>query len=142
MSSYLNFYVRKNDTFVLLDNFSRNSIIYSKFNGAPWEKIAEVNSNMIDNVQKLIHLEVKECEKAIKKLKKKIKLLSATNETIKEKCDWIDEFNEDIVDYKNEIKWEKAAIRFLDFIKRVGENEGNTIYYGCECWEPTVDDVV
>ena len=141
MSCYIYFFVRKNDTFVLLDSFSRNSIVFQEFESAPWEKVSKLNLNLIEQAQNSFCGEIKELKNEIKKNKGVIKDILKAGIGQAGNEEYVYGLQKDIDEYKANIALYKRAVYFMSFVKNIAEFDGNEIYYGMECYDPTLEDV-
>lgn len=133
MSSYIYFYVRKEDTFIPIGEFSRNNEIYqvfNEYNDAPYEKITEAKfSGPIANLeekkikyQAAIMREVQ----AIEDLKTINAPLDEITERIWERRNSIESLREDI----KEIDW---TINRLKFYRDINDDYyGVKVYVGIE----------
>lgn len=133
MSSYIYFYVRKEDTFIPIGEFSRNNEIYqvfNEYNDAPYEKIVEAKfSSPIANLeekkikyQAAIMREVQ----AIEDLKTINAPLDEITERIWERRNSIESLREDI----KEIDW---TINRLKFYRDINDDYyGVKVYVGIE----------
>lgn len=145
MSEYLNVYIttENKEVFIPLGTFCRSTKIYEVMSAnAPYEKIRELT---IDKLNRLI-LEVKDnlfsLQKRKKSYKKALKLLSSKAEnmlpTYFEIISTIEDLDEEIEEYKFVLN------RFEIYNEILNDyNEASTqIYYGIECYPPSIDDII
>ena len=157
MSTYTNFFIRVNDIFVPIGSWSRNSILGSEFiTRGPWRKVRPITSN------ELMEL-IREFEKKQDSFNEKISELERKRDYVVDKCNSVDEkieaterYNEEIRDYKIEIEEYEYAINTLSvYIEIIEEitfsvkdalpfkaDDKKYMYYGVEIECPTLEDIV
>ena len=145
VSEYLNIYIttENKEVFIPLGTFCRSTKIYEVMSAnAPYEKIRELT---IDKLNRLI-LEIKanliSVQKRKKNYKKALKLLGSKTvnmfPTYFEIISTMEYLDEEIEEYKFILN------RFEIYNEILNDyNEVNTqIYYGIECYPPTVEDII
>lgn len=147
MSSYIYFFLRSEDCFIPLGTWTRNSKFYEVFQEAPCEKISMLSFSRISAVWNDIAENIENIKKKITNKEKVIKEIALFNNDITEKMEVIKEIREDIEYYEELNKQYEEVISFLKTLTIIlGEMEDrdlniNCIYYGIECYEPTVKDI-
>lgn len=147
MSEYLEFYARKDNTFVELDCFSRNSKHFQLFLNKPqYGKIKFLSEEEVDSVITNINTEIATVKKAIKDGKKFVEHFSVNpyNDSI---ADTYSDALGQIREFKEELKELKATRKFYEVLCDMinnGEycNPKITYYVGLETGDnPTVEDI-
>ena len=116
MSSYLNFYLRLNDTFVSIGNYSSNNFIYQIFKGyVPYEHISALTVNKINEIINDIKEEINSVKELQQKDKDTINLImDAKNTSIDEKLHVVTEYKDTIAERDDYIENLKNTIRTLE----------------------------
>ncbi len=153
MSAYIEFFIKGKDRFYPIASYCRNSEVYRVMSeGAPWEKVRALSVERLNTYRSFMLEDVMKEEKRINEQEHELQLIPTFNNSIEEKIDAIDSVKELIADKKEDIKAAKYVINFIDFLidiineVKYGEHEdldpNSYLYYGIECWEPTVNDIV
>lgn len=150
MSSYVHFFVRKDDVFCPIGTFSRNSGYYQAFyHYLPYEKCRSISSNLLVTIRTEIKKVIKDNEKYIKNLEESKKEVSSFNNSVEEKIEVISDLINSIQELEadnEELKDVCAFTRFLDNVmeEAICTDTGTDkyIYAGIECPEPTIDDLI
>ena len=124
MSSYVNFYLRMNETFIPITDYSRNSTIYQFVaHGAPYGKIKPVTLDMIEDYISNAVDRINEIEESINKEKSTISIImDAKGNSLEEKVDYLEEINNLIEDYEHEKEYVRKAICFFGVLEDMIEN--------------------
>lgn len=150
MSSYVHFFVRKDDVFCPIGTFSRGSGYYQAFcHYLPYEKCRAIPSDLLVTIRGEIKNGIKENERYIKNLEESKKEVNSFNNSIEEKIEVISDLLNSIEEVEFEIEELKVVYAFTRFLDNVMEEAIYTdisadkyVYAGIECPEPTVDDLV
>lgn len=148
MSSYVNFYIRVNKSFIPIGSYSRSNPIYRAINQMlPYEKITALTSEKIGKVIDEIKEEIEELEKLKEKDKQTCdKILSMVGNSVEEKMASIYsiEAEDENIDYElEELKYSKNILQvYLDMIDEIHYSEGyvmdndynHYIYAGVEAY--------
>ena len=122
MSSYVNFYLRVNDSFAPIGSYSRSNEMYQVVSrGVPYEKIVALKSRDITNFIKQLENSVEDVKKYYEKSKSRIPLImNAENTSLDEKLATVAEIEQgfDAADeYISEITFAADTLRvFLNMI--------------------------
>ena len=127
MSTYVQIYARKGDTFIELSNYSRNSEIYSLFEThAPYEKIRPLTEQDIKDI-------VAECNKAIvatideqDRLSAEMRAIDGWKNPVGEKLGVYRDIGEQMYDARELQKQYEATLAELDMFSRIA-----CTYKGC-----------
>jgi hypothetical protein len=147
MSEYLEFYARKDNTFIELDCFSRNSKHFQLFLNKPqYGNIKILSEGEIDSVITNINTEIATVKKAIKDGKKFVEHFSVNpyNDSI---ADTYSDALGQIREFKEELKELKATKKFYEALCDMINNgvycsPTITYYVGLETGDnPTVEDI-
>ena len=147
MSEYLEFYARKDNTFIELDCFSRNSKHFQLFLNKPqYGKIKLLSDEEVNNVITNINTEIATVKRAIKDGKKFIEHFSV-NPYSDSIADTYSDALGQIREFKEELKELKAARKFYEVLCDMINNgeycNPKIIYYvGLETGDnPTVKNI-
>ena len=124
MSSYVQFYLRMNETFILITDYSRNSTVY-KFVApdAPYGKIKPVTLDMIENYVSNAVDRIAEIEEYIAKERSRISfIMDAKGNSLEEKLDYLEGINNLIKDDENEKECVRKAICFFGVLEDMIDN--------------------
>lgn len=148
MSEYLEFYARKDNTFVELDCFSRSSKHFQLFLNRPqYGKIKILSEGEIDNVINHINAEIADVKGAIKDGKKFVKNFSINPYSNDNIADTYSDALGQIRDFKEELKELKTTKKFYEALCDMISNgvycNPKIFYYvGLETGDnPTVKDI-
>ena len=153
MSTYINFFIRRGDDFVPLGDYSRNSIIYRIANSyAMWEKVSPLSKAGIEQMITEAERQQRAYQESIVEVKAKIAQLKDLSCTWNEALEYLDDYEEAIQDYEQDIKEARYAKHFFGFLIDIIEtvqyadkkeyDYNNYIYVGIEIGHPTVKDIV
>ena len=152
MSTYIHFYVRSpHDDFVEIGEFSRNNKIYSVCGeDAPYEAIAALNVNQIQEYCGRMDCNIQLCKDHIKQYRERMTAIASFNDPIDDKLEAISMLQSDCDEEQEEIEEYYGAVGFLRTLLNIIEannysdspiNIDELIYYGVEISDPTVKDI-
>lgn len=153
MSVYIDFFIRRGDDFIPLSDYSRNSIIYRIANSyAMWEKVSPLSKAGIEQMITEAERQQRAYQESIVEVKAKIAQLKDLSCTWNEALEYLDEYEEAIQEYEQDIKEARYAKHFFGFLIDIIEtvqyadkkeyDYNNYIYVGIEIGHPTVKDIV
>lgn len=153
MSAYINFFIRRGDDFISLSDYSRNSIIYKIANNyAMWEKVSPLSKVGIEQMINEAERQQRAYQESIAETKARIAQLKDLSCTWNEALEYLDEYEEAIQEYEQDIKEARYAKHFFGFLIDIIEtvqyadkkeyDYNNYIYVGIEIGHPTVKDIV
>ena len=157
MSSYINFFIRSDDKFLPLSDFSRSSEIYQRLNNnVPYEKLRALTYNELNNIVNDIIEDTRKYNNRILKYKKEIELIATFNNSAEEKLEAIDSAESTIKDIEESISelnfaqgWFDSLCRIIDSASEYTDEDYNHlidaskyIYAGIETpLVPTLEDI-
>ena len=157
MSSYMNFFIRSDDKFLHLSDFSRNSEIYQRlYNNVPYEKLRALTYNELDSIEDAIIEDKRKYADLISEYKKEIELIATFNNSAEEKLEAINSTESMIKDIEESISelnfaqgWFNSLCRILDSARDYTDENNNLlvdadkyIYAGVETpCVPTLEDI-
>lgn len=157
MSSYINFFIRSDDKFLPLGDFSRSSEIYQRLhNDVPYEKLRALTYNKLDSIEDDIIEDKRVLNDKIRNYKKEIDLIATFNNSTEEKLEAINSTKEVIRDCQESIDeldfakgWFNSLCRMIDSASDYTDenynhliNADKYIYAGIEApCVPTLKDV-
>ena len=153
MSVYIHFFIRRGDEFIPLGDYSRNSIIYSIANSyVIWEKVRPLSKNDIEQMISEAEHRQRAYKTEIAGIKVKIAQLKDLSCTWNEALEYLDEYEEAIQEFEQDIKEARYAKHFFGFLIDIIEtiqyadkkeyDYNNYIYAGIEIGAPTVGDII
>ena len=158
MSQYTMFYIRYGNDFIELDTFSRNSVVAQVTHEyAPWEKLAGVGPETLNNWIKAVKELIKNERASIKQYEDDIQMIGTWDHSIEEKMDEISWRREEIEFMRQDIDEDESALWFFKTLAGIDDNARSNaryedrdpnwdryyIYIGCETpCHPTVQDLV
>ena len=152
MSTYIHFYVRSpHDDFVEIGDFSRNNKIYSVCGkDAPYEAIAALNVNQIQEYCGRMDCNIQLCKDHIKQYRERMTVIASFNDPIDDKLAAISMLQSDCDEEQEEIEEYYGAVGFLRTLLNIIEannysdspiNIDELIDYGIEISDPTVKNI-
>lgn len=138
MSQYAQFFLKHNDSYANIAEFSRNRAIYQLV----YYILPYGSSKQLDT-DALINLRVSACEKiddnkaCIRKYQDKIAEIQSFNNSVNEKLEAIHEYENEIEECEQDIEEYIYAENFFLILEHMAEYSGNKIYAGIECEIPT-----
>jgi hypothetical protein len=153
MSAYIDFFIRRGDEFIPISDYSRNSIIYRIANSyAMWEKVSPLSKASIEQMITEAERQQRAYQESIAETKTRIAQLKDLSCTWNEALEYLDEYEEAIQEYEQDIKEARYAKHFFGFLIDIIEtveyadkkeyDYNNYIYVGIEIGHPTVKDIV
>lgn len=153
MSAYIDFFIRRGDEFIPLGDYSRNSIIYRIANSyAMWEKVSPLSKAGIEQMITEAERQQRAYQESIAETKTRIAQLKDLSCTWNEALEYLDDYEEAIQEYEQDIKEARYAKHFFGFLIDIIEtvqyadkkeyDYNNYIYVGIEIGHPTVKDIV
>lgn len=142
MSQYISYYLKdKHNNFICLGSFSRSHALYVDY--APYEKITEFNCKKLGFYREDIKSTIDAYNKMKARRDKEFETVKTFNNPVEEKFIAMQSIYDEIEALYESIEELEFSLNFLNFIERVvEENEGSKLYYGIECYEPTMEDIV
>lgn len=152
MSEYIHFFVRTGDSFCPIATYCRSSQVFQLMRRAPYEHITVLSKETlmefrIDAMQQLNSLLTEKGNYETKK-----QLIASFNNTVEEKIEAMKEYDLDISELNCDINDATNVVNFIDFLNNIieevqyesymGIDRNRYLYYGRECYRPTVQDVV
>lgn len=117
MSQYVYLFLRKNEEFVPVGNYSRNSTMAENFwYNAPYAKIRPVTFEELDQINISIGAKFKEIREQEAEYQRMIEQVNRMNNTIDEKCAKIAEYEDEVAEMletKEEYEQDAAELRML-----------------------------
>lgn len=146
MSEYLEFYARKDNTFIELDCFCRSSKHFQLFLNKPqYGKIKVLSEGEIDSIINHINAEIADVKRAIKDGKKFVKKFSFNPYNDDNIADTYSDTLGQVRDFKEELKELKAARKFYEVLcDMINNGQYSKIFYyvGLDTGDnPTVKDI-
>ena len=140
MSQYINFYFKtKNDTFISIGDFSRNTKMYEvcKEVGAPWEQLAPFTEERREAAVKGLRYLKCKIREHISELESELKYSHTfRGRNVKERMAWREDIKSEINEWEDEIFQLNYAINFIDIIGKMSEGHElpheNQLYFGFE----------
>ena len=147
MSAYINFFIRKDEDFIPLVSYSRNSDMYniiSRTTYMPWEHISNITYDILHDWIVAADDEINRTKSEIKKIEKMFEL--SNSYTLGDAYGYastIEEYNELI----ERIKGIKVIFDFMkdildEYEYEVDSNVSDILYFGMEISNPTTDDII
>lgn len=140
MSQYVNFYFKtKNDTFISIGDFSRNTKMYDVCRevGSPWEQLAPFTEERREAALNHLHYLKHKIREYISELESELKhshIYQGLN--VKERIAWREDIRSEINEWEDEIFQLNYAINFIDIIGKMSEGHDlpheNQLYFGFE----------
>lgn len=154
MSQYMSFFVRKGYVFCPIGTYSRSSTIYREFNDnldVSYEKVMPLNDNQLSRVKESIKDRLNDLNASKEQYEKKRALIATCNNSLNEKLEAFEQFDEYIKDYEELVDEYNYVMNFVHFLHRIvddvkyGEDnidENHYLYVGIECAHPEFEDVI
>lgn len=151
MSAYIHFFVRAGDTFCPIGTYSRNTKVYEIFRRAPYEQIAVLDKSTLNDYFNEATIMRDELKEDIVRYEKRIETIKGFENSAAEKLELIEEGENIIREVKDELRETEDAICFINFLIDIlnevaydtpeGIDKNSYLYYGVECYRPTVKDI-
>ena len=121
MSSYVNFYLRINDNFAPIGDFSRNSKVYETYYGcgfSSYERILPLHEEHLRILKDYVIRKIKTEKETKERYEKRISLImNAENTPLNEKLEEIDYIEEAIGEISQDIEEYEYARNYFDFLE-------------------------
>ena len=147
MSSYVNFYAHKNKEFISLGSFSRAlSVIYRMAQDCYFSEEGKLKALTRDDISKIRRecvLSKADREALIDHIMDKIEWIKDAK--IEDKLEVFEEFLHNKEDIIEEIGYINNEINFLDFLDDIileNQDDGVTILWGIEVYEPNDNSIL
>lgn len=151
MSAYIHFFVRVGDTFCPIATYSRNTKVYEIFHRAPYEQIEILDRETLNDCFNEATIMRDELKEDIIRYEKRIETIKGFENSAAEKLELIEEGENIIREVKDELREIEDVICFIGFLTSilmeviydapVGIDKKAYLYYGIECYRPTVKDI-
>lgn len=143
MSQYINFFVRNENDFIPIAEYSRNNETFQLFlDFAPWEKVRCVSNKDLDFFSNQLKEKILENKKYIKEKKKIIEKIGDFNNNIEEKLDYIESYSSCIEGYEETIDELVYTLHFILFLSEINYQEKASVYVGYEIYDPEPDQII
>ncbi len=139
MSQYLNFFIRRNDSFIFIADYSRSTKVYEETH-APYGKIRKFDTQELRDIAARLQEDIAFYEKQNDYAHQKLEAILRANNSIEEKLDIIDSVYDYIEENDNEIKIIGRYAAEINFTANISEE--CPIYAGIEINDPTEKDIV
>lgn len=152
MSAYIHFFVRVEDKFCPIATYCRSSQVFELMHlRAPYEHIKALNSDALTNYEIKAKEILDEWNARKRKYEKRKEIIATFNNSVEEKMEMIHDSDEAIEEIEYEISEAEFVIKFIYFLEHIirevdynapeGIDKDNYLYYGIECYRPTVEDI-
>lgn len=143
MSQYINFFIKHNNDFAPIAEFSRNSEIFQSFlDFAPWEKVSHLSNRDLSFIYREIKDKIDEYKKDINKKREMIDKVCSFTNSVEDKLDYIESYTSTIEALKDILNELYYAKHFISFLSEIEEYEKTKVYAGFEIFEPKPEDVI
>lgn len=165
MSSYINFYLRCNDHFVPLVNYSRSHCMYRAYDDAgvaPYGKLHALTPNDINTITENLHEQVDSLNEHLNSYAQQRVDISSFNNSVEDKMSALRDIYNNEEECRQSINVINAALLICAFLLDIMENAqyadddmtksvdfniynykpNSIIYCGIETYLPTVNDII
>ena len=158
MSSYMHFFVRKNENFLPIACYSRSSAIYGAFSDfAPYEKVRPLTSGFVSEV---LHEQTENLSKWKKRLedsRKEMELIATFNNSVEDKMQAIYDARGSIEETEEIIEECEYTVAFCRFLLNILDEADSSkyyedeklhldaahyLYYGVECGDDITSEMI
>lgn len=148
MSMYVNFFIKRDNKFIRIADYSRNSQIYKITSDClPYGKARALTIFDLENFSNTVREDIIECKKRIEKINTCINNISNFNNSIEDKLEAIHTYEMDKSDWEDDIEELQFAKNFFMFLEDLIEsgiygeenkemNSNKYLYAGIEVGEP------
>lgn len=148
MSMYIDFFIRRDNKFIRIADYSRNSQIYKITSDClPYGKVRALTIFDLEKFSNIVHEDIIECKKHIEKINTCISNISNFNNSIEDKLEAINTYEMDKSDWEDDIEELQFAKNFFMFLEDLIEsgiygeenkemNSNKYLYAGIEVGEP------
>ena len=141
MSQYLNIFLKSDEKFIPIGDYSRSTYLYDEFN-APYEKICEYKADGLREVGARLESRANDIKEYIQKLEDLITLIpSFQGQEMEEKISAILDYKSQIEETKEELKTLYSQSSVCYFLANIAEDYV-PVYAGVEIADPTDQDVI
>lgn len=119
MSQYVNFYIRVNNSFIPIADYSRNNYIYRVFEYLPYEKIKALTYDDFIIRKDKIKGDREYAEKMIAEVNAKKEFIAKTDASLEEKLQQYNFATECIAEYQDDIESCNFALDFIYFLEEM-----------------------
>ena len=146
MSSYINFFIKRNDVYAPIGSFGRGSIIYRSFNG-DYEKLKALTPDVIEAIKVDLKDDRIRCDKEINECAQKVDFIRGLNNSVDEKMQAFYDIDEQAKEIQQEMEDIEYALHFCEFLNDIlndcwedsnNLDRNNYIFYGIEVPDPMV----
>lgn len=151
MSSYVNFFLKKDNVFCPIASFSRSTQYYRKFSPyLPYGKCMAITRELLTSIKNEVIFDIHLSDMHIKELEKMNEFLKGSNDPLESKVVFFLENNQSIREEEMEKTDIENLSHFIDFLLIIiyeaedyhDINFEEYIYAGIECYSPTEEDIV
>ena len=151
MSTYTQFFIRHENTFLPIGSFVGGNYICQLFNNfAPWEKIRPITISDLERIRNEMVFDIGKAEEQLKEIDKRRALIATFNNSTEEKLEAISGCDEYEAEIKDDLKMAEYAKGYLNTLSDILDDvqfderyDSDTyLYVGVEVGNPTVDDIV
>ena len=141
MSQYLNIFLKSDEKFIPIGDYSRSTYLYDEFN-APYGKICEYKAEGLREIGARLESRANDTKKYIQKLESLIALIpSFQGQEMEEKISAILDYKSQIEEEKEELKTLYSQSSVCYFLANIAEDYV-PVYAGVEIADPTDQDVI
>ncbi len=144
MSMYINFFIKRDNKFIRIADYSRNSQIYKITSDClPYGKVRALTIYDLEKFNGIACRDIEECKKHIEKINMCINNIGSFNNSIEDKLEAIHTYEIDKSDWEDDIEELQFAKNFFAFlVDLIGSgtyeevNSDKYLYAGIEVGEP------
>ena len=141
MSQYLNIFLKSDEKFIPIGDYSRSTYLYDEFN-APYGKICEYKAEGLREIGARLESRANDTKKYIQKLESLIALIpNFQGQEMEEKISAILDYKSQIEEEKEELKTLYSQSSVCYFLANIAEDYV-PVYAGVEIADPTDQDVI
>ena len=154
MSSYAEFYIRVDKTFIPMAAFSRNQTIYEEVRDCvPYDKARPISFEFCNTCIMSLERKKAHFKSSIQNVELEMSFMEKCNNSMDEKIEHYAELASEIQEIKDEIEYIDDAIAFFNVVKTMIDEVGAAskyedipvnyekyIYCGIDCGTPTIED--
>ena len=151
MSAYIHFFVRIGNDFCPIATYSRNTKVYEIFNGAPYEQIEVLDRETLNDYFNKATIERDNLNEDIARYEKRIETITRFENSAEEKLELIMDVEGFLSEANDELREVEDTICFIGFLTAILMeviydapgviDKDSYLYYGVECYRPTVKDI-
>lgn len=121
MSQYIEFYVRKGETYLPVGTYCRVDTRYQVFNSlvTAYGGLTPITSEILKEAQDEVNCELDDKKKALKRIERERANILKANNSLEEKVAYLSDYDETEADYKEEIELWTAAYYFIDSLRGI-----------------------